>query len=118
MKLTKESLKKIIKEELEAVMGEGLPRGYVAGKPTGVPTLKPHRGFDWTPEQKKVMEEVIEILNKMPTVSYRRMNHTLRYMKYDHPAFKGFTGEPLDIQTQMELMGLNKKHTISTTAMP
>ena len=118
MKLTKESLKQIIKEELEAVMDEGLPKGYVAGKPTGVPTKKQYSGFDWTPEQKKVMEGVIKILNKMPSVSYDRMRHTLRYMKYEHPAFKEFSGEPLDIQTQMELMGLNKKHTISTTAMP
>lgn len=107
MKLSKETLKQIIKEELEAALEEGFASD------------EPQQGYDFTPEQKKVMKDVIEILNKMPSVSYDRMKHTLRYMKYEHPAFKGsFAGEPLDIQTQMGFMGLNKKHMISTTAMP
>ena len=106
MKLTKEALKQIIKEELEAVMDEG----FVAAEP--------QTGYDFTDEQKEVMEMVIGKLNSMKTVPYDRMKHTLRHMKYNHPAFKGFKGEPLDIQTQMGFMGLNKNHMISTTAIP
>ena len=119
MKLTKEALKQIIKEELEAVMDEGLPKGYTAGLPAAhMPKAQMHRGYNWTPEQKEVMEMVIGKLNSMKRVTYDRMKHTLRYMKYNHPAFKGFDGDPLDIQTQMGFMGLNKNHMISTTAIP
>ena len=120
MKLTKESLKQIIKEELEAVMDEGFPKEYVAGGTFDYSQMSgpQHRLYEFTPKQKEVMEMVVQKLNDRKTVSYDRMKHTLRYMKYKHPAFRGFEGEPLDIQRQMATMGLNKNHMISTTAIP
>ena len=113
MKLTKETLKQIIKEELEAVMDEG----YVAGLPsTDYSPAKTQRLYEFTPEQKEAMKRVIEKLNGM-RVDYDIMVSALRFLKDRHPAFKGFKGEPLDIQSAMKRMGY-KGYTVSTTAIP
>jgi len=117
MKLTKEALKRIIKEELEAVMDEGLPKDYVAGVPSTDYSPPPqYRLYEFTPEQKEAMRRIIKKLNNM-RVSYDTMASALRFLKYRHPAFKGFEGEPLDIQNGLKSLGY-KGYTVSTTAIP
>ena len=118
MKLTKEVLKQIIKEELEDVMDEGLPKDYVAGDTYDYSQMSgpEHRLYEFTPEQKEAMRYIIKRLNNM-RVSYDTMASALRFLKYRHPAFKGFEGEPLDIQNGLKSLGY-KGYTVSTTAIP
>jgi len=105
MKITKEQLNQIIKEELEAVMDEGQV------------SIEPSFAYDFTPEQQAAMRGVIEKLNNRKTLRYDTVASALRFLKYRHPAFKGFKGDPLDIQNGLKSLGY-KGYTVSTTAIP
>ena len=105
MKITKEQLKQIIKEEMQAVMDEAYA------------SAEPQIAYDFTDEQKEAMRKVIEKLNNRKTQKYATMVSALRFLKYRHPAFKGFKGEPLDIQNGLKSLGY-KGYTVSTTAIP
>ena len=80
-------------------------------------SAEPQIAYDFTDEQKEAMRKVIEKLNNRKTLRYHTMASALRFLKYRHPAFKGFEGEPLDIQNGLKSLGY-KGYTVSTTAIP
>jgi|13_taG_2_1085334.scaffolds.fasta_scaffold15644_5 hypothetical protein len=112
MKLNKEALKQIIKEELEAVMDEG----YVAGGDFPMP--KPDMGVEYTynDEQEKALEWGIDQLERGHN-NYDWHAKVLRHLAYRHPAFEGQSYPTMALQDKMVKMGYKGK-TYTTTAIP
>ena len=105
MKLTKESLKKIIKEELEDVMDEGF-----------VPA-ETFTAYDFTPEQAEVLKDIADRLNRQsPSGQSMHLPRATYHLKNKHPAFKGFQGDEMAIQTGLQKYGY-KGRTRSTFAI-
>ena len=97
MKLTKESLKKIIKEELDAFMGEG--QVELGPEDMG-------RAFDYNPEQEKALKHFANRLNGFGrSFQPRALQSITHHLKNDHPAFKGFKGEQKDLQNGLKKYG-------------
>ena len=97
MKLTKEALKKIIKEELEAVMDEG--QVQLGPEDMG-------RAFDYNPAQQKALRQFADRLNGFGrSFQPEALQKITFYLKNDHPAFKGFKGEQKDLQNGLKKYG-------------
>ena len=97
MKLTKESLKQIIKEELEAVMDEGFMS--LGPEDMGV-------AYDFTPEQAELLKAIAEKLNQLsPSAQSMHLPRATFQLKNKHPLFKGFKGDELAIQTGLQKYG-------------
>ena len=108
MKLTKESLKKIIKEELEAVMDEGFMS--LGPEDMGV-------AYDFTPEQAGLLKAIAAKLNRLsPSGQSMHLPRTTFQLKNNHPLFKGFKGDEMAIQTGLQKYGY-KGRTRSTFAI-
>ena len=105
MKLTKESLKQIIKEELEAVMDEGFA------------SREPETAWDFTPDQAEVLKDIAERLNQQsPSGQSAHLPRATWRLKNKHPAFKDFKGDELAIQLGLQKYGY-KGRTRSTFAI-
>jgi hypothetical protein len=94
MKLTKESLKKIIKEELQNIMDEGYAEAELFTQ------------YAFSPEQEEVLRDIAGKLNELGRESqYVHLPKATWHLKNKHPAFKGFKGGEIDIQTGLTTHG-------------
>ena len=97
MKLTKETLKQIIKEELDSVMDEG----HVALGPEDMGIA-----YYYNPEQQKVLKHFAKRLNGFGDLfKDQALQKITYYLKNEHPAFKGFKGEQKDLQNGLKKYG-------------
>ena len=97
MKLTKESLKQIIKEELESVMDEA----FMSLGPEDMGA-----GVDFNDEQNKAAAPFVKRLNAMPETGQASvMGRYLFHLKNKHPAFKGYKGDEMAIQNGLKKLG-------------
>mgnify|MGYP000005112814 FL=1 len=112
MKLTKEALKKLIKEELEQVVDEG----YTAGGDFPMPKASMGVLYNFNDEQKEALKWGIDQLERGPK-NYDWSAKVLRHLAYRHPAFKGENYPTMALQDQMKRMGYEGK-IYTTTAVP
>ena len=104
MKLTKEALKQIIKEELEAAVDEGYE-----------PAVS-QRLYEFNPEQEEALRWGMDQLERGPK-NYDWSAKVLRHLAYRHPAFKGMDYPTMALQDKMKRMGYKGK-IYTTTAIP
>ena len=108
MKITKESLKQIIKEELEAVMDEG----FMSKGPEDMGI-----GYNFTPEQQELLTAIAEQLNQLsPSGQSDQITRVTYHLKNNHPAFRDFKGGQIDIQSGLQKYGYTGR-TLSTFAL-
>ena len=99
MKLTKETLKRIIKEELAAVMEEGYA-------PLGADKMG--RAFDYSPEQIQILKLAAERLNEFSRSFQPEALQKITYHLKNHKKFKNLKGlEQKDLQNGLKKYGYN-----------